>query len=112
MEKRVSEPTAEFNPDSFKPRMADRVGVTALFGVFATIRTLEGKRIGNKLSVTIRLALLITLSIFTASFTQPGGVQTDKRGLKIQPAEQKESRLALVIGNGAYKDAPLQNPVN
>lgn len=29
-----------------------------------------------------------------------------------QPAPAKAQRLALVIGNGAYKDAPLPNPVN
>jgi len=28
------------------------------------------------------------------------------------PAPAKPARLALVIGNGAYKDAPLPNPVN
>jgi len=28
------------------------------------------------------------------------------------PAPAKAQRLALVIGNGAYRDAPLPNPVN
>src|SRR5512134_2723242 len=27
-------------------------------------------------------------------------------------AQQKEARIALVIGNGAYRAAPLKNPVN
>ena len=27
-------------------------------------------------------------------------------------AQQREQRVALVIGNGAYKSAPLRNPVN
>ncbi|MGI9135368.1 MAG: caspase family protein, partial [Rhodoferax sp.] len=27
-------------------------------------------------------------------------------------AEQSVARIALVIGNGSYKDAPLTNPVN
>ena len=36
------------------------------------------------------------------------------RNLVVQPAEAKstEKRLALVIGNNAYADAPLTNPVN
>ena len=29
-----------------------------------------------------------------------------------QDSQQKEQRVALVIGNGAYKMAPLRNPVN
>ena len=27
-------------------------------------------------------------------------------------AQQREQRVALVIGNGAYKSSPLRNPVN
>ncbi len=33
-------------------------------------------------------------------------------GAVAQPPPAKAQRLALVIGNGAYKDAPLPNPVN
>jgi uncharacterized caspase-like protein len=36
-----------------------------------------------------------------------GGFQDASRGLDL-----RERRTALVIGNGAYKDAPLRNPVN
>ncbi|HWP10753.1 MAG TPA: caspase family protein, partial [Ramlibacter sp.] len=38
-----------------------------------------------------------------------------KRNLEVQaaaPAVRQEQRLALVIGNSAYKEAPLTNPVN
>lgn len=38
--------------------------------------------------------------------------QTDPRGMRVQSPPQGERRVALVIGNGAYKDSPLQNPVN
>ena len=33
------------------------------------------------------------------------------RALAIQPVQGAERRVALVIGNGAYADAPLKNPV-
>ena len=38
----------------------------------------------------------------------------DDRNLAVAkpPAAVAEKRIALVIGNGAYKDAPLRNPVN
>jgi caspase domain-containing protein len=36
--------------------------------------------------------------------------QNDPRGLRSQ--NQGEQRVALVIGNGSYKDSPLSNPVN
>jgi formylglycine-generating enzyme required for sulfatase activity len=32
--------------------------------------------------------------------------------MKSVPQEQAEKRVALVIGNGAYKESPLRNPVN
>jgi len=35
-----------------------------------------------------------------------------QRALKIRPDTGGESRVALVIGNSAYKDGPLKNPVN
>jgi integrase len=34
------------------------------------------------------------------------------RGMKSVPQEQTEKRVALVIGNGAYKESPLKNPPN
>ena len=32
--------------------------------------------------------------------------------LSAAQAQQKERRVALVIGNASYKDAPLKDPVN
>lgn len=38
--------------------------------------------------------------------------QTDSRGMRVEQGSQTERRVALVIGNSAYKDSPLLNPVN
>jgi Caspase domain len=38
--------------------------------------------------------------------------QNDPRGMRVQTAPQGEQRIALVMGNSAYKDSPLVNPVN
>jgi tetratricopeptide (TPR) repeat protein len=38
--------------------------------------------------------------------------QTDPRGLRAEKAAEVERRVALVVGNAAYKDSPLLNPVN
>ncbi len=35
-----------------------------------------------------------------------------QRTLSVAPAAANEQRVALVIGNAAYKEAPLRNPVN
>lgn len=35
-----------------------------------------------------------------------------QRNLAVAPVEANEQRVALVIGNSAYKEAPLRNPVN
>jgi uncharacterized caspase-like protein len=42
------------------------------------------------------------------------GALAQERSLRIEPAKPPagERRLALIIGNSAYKDAPLRNPVN
>ena len=49
-------------------------------------------------------------------FCLAGFSYADDRGLKVNPGEssrgQPEQRVALVIGNGAYEAAPLQNPPN
>jgi len=42
---------------------------------------------------------------------QAAGQQGD-RGMRVQQVTPAERRVALVIGNGAYKDSPLLNPVN
>lgn len=57
------------------------------------------------------LLMVLTFTL-TPQRLQMVEAQTDERGLTTQKAQQKESRIALVIGNSAYKDAPLQNPVN
>ena len=51
------------------------------------------------------------LVVFTAGFLWPqlGAAQ---RNLAVAPARATEARVALVIGNSAYKGAPLRNPVN
>jgi hypothetical protein len=36
----------------------------------------------------------------------------DTRGIRARPSDRAETRVALVIGNGAYRSAPLRNPVN
>ena len=46
---------------------------------------------------TMKLLATLILSVFFLSAAQ---------------AQQKEQRVALVIGNASYKDAPLRNPVN
>ena len=46
---------------------------------------------------TMKLLTTLILSVFFLSAAQ---------------AQQKEQRVALVIGNASYKDAPLRNPVN
>ena len=61
---------------------------------------------------------LVTLlwSCVCASLLAAGPVmaQASKsaRNLNIAPAAADESRVALVIGNAAYKDSPLRNPAN
>lgn len=44
--------------------------------------------------------------------TQPGGKPTKSTQPDAAVAESADRRVALVIGNGAYKDAPLRNAVN
>jgi hypothetical protein len=43
---------------------------------------------------------------------QAVAAQTQPRGMRVQQGPQTERRVALVIGNSAYKDSPLLNPVN
>ena len=49
-----------------------------------------------------RLAMAVTVGIWILASTVPVGAQ----------ATREEARTALVIGNGAYRDTPLRNPVN
>lgn len=62
-------------------------------------------------------AVLLALSIAVASIAnQPVRTQDNKRGIDLeqagQPPQQRESRVALVIGNKSYEHSPLTNPVN
>jgi uncharacterized caspase-like protein len=54
----------------------------------------------NVIGVTSTLALLLTLS-----------AHAQQRGMGVAKAPTQR-RVALVIGNGTYEDAPLRNPVN
>jgi hypothetical protein len=56
--------------------------------------------------------VLISAYILAPLFTQAFNAQTDQRSLEVRRQDSKESRVALVIGNSAYRDAPLRNPVN
>lgn len=53
---------------------------------------------------TVLSAVIFSLII------QPAPLFGFERGIKKRHANEK--RLALVVGNGAYKDSPLSNPVN
>ncbi|MEP7341659.1 MAG: SUMF1/EgtB/PvdO family nonheme iron enzyme [Acidobacteriota bacterium] len=63
----------------------------------------------------LRNILFIALSLLLAASTPnlcPPAAQERGQGVK-RPAEAKpEQRLALVIGNAAYKESPLANPAN
>lgn len=54
----------------------------------------------------LRIVLLAALALIY----QPANAQD--RTLQVAPAAASESRVALIIGNGAYKDSPLANPTN
>ncbi len=68
----------------------------------------------------MKLAILSVLLIplATVGVVAPGrdtaiaSQQSRNRGLGVQQTTSPERRLALVIGNGAYSDSPLRNPVN
>lgn len=72
--------------------------------------------------VALAAVLCVALLSFADTQTKPGGARTapDERNLQVQaagaptgsPVVNNTQRVALVIGNGAYKDAPLTNPVN
>lgn len=61
-----------------------------------------------KLLVLVLVGLLIALTLPVLPLN-PVAAQDDRRGMRVQ---QGERRVALVIGNSAYKDSPLLNPVN
>lgn len=65
-----------------------------------------------KHSAALPVSLLVSLCFFATFFAQTTKAQTDQRGLTLRKTEAGESRIALVIGNSVYSNAPLQNPVN
>jgi hypothetical protein len=66
-----------------------------------TLRNIGKRKMGMKPpKLSFLLFLLLTPFILYAQ----------NRGMKSVPQEQTEKRVALVIGNGAYKESPLKNP--
>lgn len=58
----------------------------------------------NSRVILLLAALAATLVVVGEAFAQ--------RNLNVAAAPANKQRVALVIGNAAYKDAPLRNPVN
>ena len=63
----------------------------------------------SKLSTLLIASVVATYSLSLLPLNQVAAKQQDPRGMRVQ---QGERRVALVIGNSAYKDSPLLNPVN
>ena len=62
----------------------------------------------SKLPTFALFAMVCAISLSS----QTVNAQKDQRDLRLAKAPQGEQRIALVIGNGAYRDSPLSNPVN
>ena len=85
-------------------------------------KTIFGNRSGGRIYKPIALAVFLLCSMpLPSGLAQAavGAAQTavpDERNLQVksvaQPAIDNTQRFALVIGNGAYKEGPLANPVN
>jgi hypothetical protein len=54
-----------------------------------------------------KVLVISLLTIWVAAWTP-----AQQRGLGVVKSSESEVRVALVIGNSAYRDAPLMNPVN
>jgi hypothetical protein len=59
---------------------------------------------------TLSLAPALVLMLLLAA-REPLAAQPD-RGINVTAAGASGAKVALIIGNGAYHDAPLRNPVN
>lgn len=62
-----------------------------------------------------RTSLWLAMAIIAMGTLLTGGALAQSkpaRNLVLGAASANEQRVALVIGNAAYKDAPLRNPVN
>jgi hypothetical protein len=58
------------------------------------------------------LASLVAAYSLAIPALEEVAAQTDSRGMRVEKGSQTDRRVALVIGNSAYKDSPLLNPVN
>jgi hypothetical protein len=59
----------------------------------------------TKVRIYCVVCLICILAVTASSYAE--------RGIRLaQTSEDSERRIALVIGNGAYKDSPLKNPPN
>jgi hypothetical protein len=65
---------------------------------------------GKPRSISVRLFALSGLVLF-AALNSPH-LHAQQRGQSARPSAAAEPRTALVIGNGSYAEAPLNNPVN
>ena len=60
----------------------------------------------------IHIAFAVSCLVVAASLLPPRAALA-QRGITVTTTPKDTSRrIALVIGNGAYKEAPLRNPVN
>ena len=85
-------------------------------------KTIFGNRSGGRIYKPIALAVILLCSMPLPSGLAQAAVGAahtavpDERNLQVksvaQPAIDNTQRFALVIGNGAYKEGPLANPVN
>src|SRR5574341_637226 len=75
------------------------------------LRLQGGQGLALKMPRRLRLLLLLC-----AALALPAAAQQERVLRMAKPAPQAvaspERRIALVIGNGQYKEAPLLNPVN
>jgi len=60
----------------------------------------------------VLLIAIFTLGLSLSAGRSPVSAQSDNRGITANPPASSEHRVALVIGNNAYSDSPLLNPVN
>lgn len=64
----------------------------------------------------MRMGLGLFICLISLGFTSPGQTQDGNRAIQIKPVSaqpiDQEARIALVIGNGAYKNSHLKNPGN
>ena len=66
----------------------------------------------SRFSTLILIAVATAYCLSLLPLKQVAAQQDDRRGMRVQQASPSERRLALVMGNAAYKDSPLLNPVN